>query len=491
VKKLIMKKIYTLLAILLSIGISSYAQTTVLLTMDSNGEDAYIDNYNLQGNYPDETVFCSGAWTINGTPVVWRSFMNFDLTQIPANATIVDARLSLYYAPSNDFDSINGHSSLTNSDQSVLQRITSPWSEHSINWNNQPSTTAQNGIIFPQSANGFQDYTNMDVTAMVQDMISNKPAAYGFALHLYTEQYYARLIFATGDYADATKHPTLQITYTYPNPCVNLQLSSPDEDATIDTYNPNNNYPGEIEYCAGTWTINGTSVTWRSLFKFDLSALPSNATIQSANLSLYFAPNNSFFDQQSSLTSSNQSKIQRITSSWSENTVTWNTQPSATTQNESTLAQSVMATQDYTYTDVTAMVQDMITNANYGFLLKQDVEQFYGRMLFGSGDNINSYWHPRLDICYTSPTGIPGLNNSGNGAFISPNPSNGIFVVNMNENSFSRISVYDETGRTVLSEPIIIGMNYKAINLSVAASGIYMLKLTGEKNSFIQKIVKN
>src|SRR6185436_14163898 len=323
------------------------------------------------------------------------------------------------------------------------------------------------------------------------DMISNKPAAYGFALHLSSEQYFAHLIFATGDYTDASKHPTLQITYNYANPCVNLQLSSPDEDATIDNYNPNNNYPGEIEYCAGSWTINGTPVTWRSLFKFDLSAIPANSTIQSANLSLYFPPNNAFSDVQSSLTSSNQSKIQRITSVWSENAVTWNTQPSVTTQGEATLAQSVMATQDYTYTDVTAIVQEMVINTNYGFLLKQDIEQYYGRMIFGSGDNSNPYWQPRLDICYTEPTGISDLVNSENGVFISPNPSDGIFVVNMNGNSFGKISVYDETGRIVFNEVLAMGMKYKAINLSEVASGIYILKLTGEKNSFIQKIVKN
>ncbi|MEO5570992.1 MAG: DNRLRE domain-containing protein [Bacteroidia bacterium] len=380
---------------------------------------------------------------------------------------------------------------MTNSDQSTLQRIISPWSEHSTNWNNQPTTTSQNEMVLPQSTNGFQDYTNMDVTGLVQDMISNKPEAYGFALHLSTEQYYARLILATGDYADPSKHPTLQITYSYPNPCINLQLASPDEDATIDTYTPNNNYPGEIEYCAGSWTIFGTPVSWRSLLKFDLSAIPANSTIQSANLSLYFAPNNAFLDQQSSLTSSNQSKIQRITSAWSENSVTWNTQPSATMQNEATLAQSVVSTQDYTYTEVTGMVQDMITNANYGFLIKQDVEQYYGRMLFGSSDNPNPYWQPRLDICYTEATGISILSNSDNGVFVFPNPSNGIFVINLNENSFSKISVYDETGRIVFNEQLAIGMKYKAINLSEVASGIYVLKLSGEKNSFVQRVAKN
>lgn len=485
-----MKKIYALLVLTLFVQLDLNAQTTVLITMDSNGEDAYIDNFNTSGNYPDEIEFCSGAWTINGTPVFWRNFMNFDLTLIPANAVITDARLSLFYAPSNEFDSVNGHQSLTNSNQSVLQRITSPWSEHSINWNNQPSTTTQNEVILQQSTSGFQDYTNIDVTGLVQDMISNKPQAYGFALHLSNEQYYSQMIFATGDYPDAQLHPTLQVTYTYPDPCINLTLDTPDEDATIDTYTPNTPHPNEIEYCSGSWTISGSSVTWRSLFKFDLSAIPAGSSIQSANLSLYFALNNSFLGEQSSLSSSNLGKIQRIASAWTENTVTWNTQPGVTTLNEATLAQSVMATQDYTYLDVTGMVQDMFVNGNYGFLVKQDIEQYYGWLIFGSGDNPNPFWRPRLDICYVAPNGISTLTNLPNSVSIGPNPSNGIFIINMNENSFKRISVYDQTGRIVFNQTLPEEMKYKAIDLTSLASGIYTLTLNGDTNSFTGKIVK-
>jgi hypothetical protein len=486
-----MRKVYTLTLVLLCfVVLKSKAQITVVITMDSTGEDAYVDNYNTSGNYPDETVFCSGVWTISGTQVIWRNFMNFDLTLIPANATIVDARLSLYYAPVNDFDSINGHTSTTNSNQSVLQRITSPWSEHSINWNNQPTVTTQNEIIFPQSTNGFQDYTNMDVTAVVQDMISNKPQAYGFSLRLSLEQQYARMIFASGDYADPTKRPTLQITYTYPNPCVNLQLNAADEDASIDNYNPGNNYPNEIEYCTGSWTIGGTPVSWRALFKFNLSTIPANATIQSANMSLYYAPNNSFFSNQlTNATMSNLSIISRVTSPWSENSVTWNTQPSTTTQNQDTLAQSVVATQDYTYTDVTGLVQDMITNGNNGFLIKQDVEQFYARMFFGSGDNPVSQWHPRLDICYTTPAAISETIYSNAEPVISPNPSKGFFTVNLSNKSYTKITVSDAAGKIILDESLE-GIKYKIINLSNFSNAVYIVKIIGEQNTFVERVVK-
>src|SRR5678815_3862331 len=116
-----------------------------------------------------------------------------------------------------------------------------------------------------------------------------------------------------------------QTTVTY-----TLDVNS--EDATIDNYGPGNNYPNEIEMASRAWTISNTPVTWRSLFKFNLSCIPPNATVTNANLTLSYAVQNNFGNaQHSSLSSSNESVVQRVTSWWSENTVTWNNQPSATT----------------------------------------------------------------------------------------------------------------------------------------------------------------
>ena len=53
------------------------------------------------------------------------------------------------------------------------------------------------------------------------------------------------------------------------------------------------NYPDEIEYHSAAWTITGTPVIWRNLFKFDLSCIPANAAIQSAHVSLFYADTNS------------------------------------------------------------------------------------------------------------------------------------------------------------------------------------------------------
>src|SRR6185503_16267194 len=159
---------------------------------------------------------------------------------------------------------------------------------------------------------------------------------------------------------------------------VALRIDAGGADATIDNYVPSSNYPNEIELASRAWTIGSVPVVWRSVFKFDLSCIPSNAVIQNASLSLYYATQNGFGNQlQESLTNSNESVLQRITSSWSENTVTWNNQPSITTTDETILPQSTSGTQDYTNLDVTAMVQQMLATVNDGFLLKLTNEVEY------------------------------------------------------------------------------------------------------------------
>src|SRR6185295_7929044 len=84
---------------------------------------------------------------------------------------------------------------------------------------------------------------------------------------------------------------TAQTTVTY-------TLDANSEDATIDNYNPGNNYPNEIELASRAWTISSIPVTWRSLFKFNLSCIPPNATVVSADLSLYYATVNGFANEQ-------------------------------------------------------------------------------------------------------------------------------------------------------------------------------------------------
>src|SRR6266496_4660092 len=166
-----MKTIYSLLCLFTLSASIATAQTTVTYTLDPNSEDATIDDYTPGNNYPSEIELASRAWTISSTPVTWRSLFKFNLSCIPPNATVTSANLNLFYATQNNFGNAQ-HSSLSSSDESVLQRSTSWWSENTVTWNNQPTATIMDQVILAQSTSGMQDYPNLDVTAMVQQMVS-------------------------------------------------------------------------------------------------------------------------------------------------------------------------------------------------------------------------------------------------------------------------------------------------------------------------------
>ncbi len=67
---------------------------------------------------------------------------------------------------------------------------------------------------------------------------------------------------------------------------------------------------------------------------------------------------------------------------------------------------------------------------------------------------------------------------------ISPNPSTGIFK--WNDNSLKNAEVYDMTGKSIFQERT----DNQEVNLQNLHTGIYFLRLSNEKNTFVRKIVK-
>jgi Secretion system C-terminal sorting domain len=67
---------------------------------------------------------------------------------------------------------------------------------------------------------------------------------------------------------------------------------------------------------------------------------------------------------------------------------------------------------------------------------------------------------------------------------ISPNPSTGIF--RWNDVTLKNAEVFDMTGRAIFQEKT----NNQEVNLQNLNSGVYFLRLSNEKNTFVRKIVK-
>jgi hypothetical protein len=204
-----------ILFVVLSFPLFANAQTLLVLRPDSAaGKDTEVFSCIQCGysntNYGWIQDLNSISWTNGGHLSYVRSLIEFDLSAIPANTTLTQAKLSLYFNPT---CTEGQHSSLTNSNESVLRRIVTPWGEHSVTWNTQPFTTLTNEVILPQSTSPTQNYLNIDVTNMVQDMIDYPSSSYGFQLRPVVEETYKRLIFASSDHPNKDLHPKLEITF--------------------------------------------------------------------------------------------------------------------------------------------------------------------------------------------------------------------------------------------------------------------------------------
>jgi hypothetical protein len=189
------------------------AQLYITLPVAYDSPIVYHDNYNHANvNYGDKPFLA--AFEIPGAQGgvnTNRALLFFDLSQIPIGSTILSAKLNLYaYTEFTVIPVDNGH---YGSNQSKLNRITSQWSENTVNWNTQPTVTNLNEVMLNQSIFPDQNYLDIDVKNLVQDMIDNPSNSFGFELSLVNEVSTTNLSFCSNDYPNTLKRPTLEIEY--------------------------------------------------------------------------------------------------------------------------------------------------------------------------------------------------------------------------------------------------------------------------------------
>ena len=202
-------------------GSSIQAQTPQTLTIQPGWEDGKDASFALEPmhagqNGNDENFICN-AWTSGGSNLTQRSVIQFSLTSIPVNATITSAQLYLYGNPTSGHTQRHSWFPGTgwNINNAKLYRVTSPWSENTVVWANQPTTTNQNAVSIAPSTSQLQDYV-INVTQLVQDMVVNPATSHGFMIKLDDESTYRSLIFASSDHPTAAIRPKLVVQYNVP-----------------------------------------------------------------------------------------------------------------------------------------------------------------------------------------------------------------------------------------------------------------------------------
>jgi len=174
---------------------------------------------------------------------------------------------------------------------------------------------------------------------------------------------------------------------------VNLYATA---DSSIDSSHPTTNYGGSTSIAAGYYPP-PTEQKLRFLVKFDLSLIPSNATINSAVLSLY-----QWWG--TGTPSLNWLVAGQTSSSWTEYGVNWDNRPGYYTNVRSTIAACEGCWGSF---DVKPIVSEWVSGAkaNHGFMIVASESGNYWYRYFNSREAESN--KPYLLINYTLPDTTP------------------------------------------------------------------------------------
>jgi hypothetical protein len=207
-----MKKIGILISTLIMISSCAVKRLTETPVNSERGDAVFslIVPDNNYGKLEDIHIY---SWTQGGVLNVNRVLIDFKLNRIPASAIIDSAFLSLYFNPVSAYNKVGGNKGNQGQDSIVIRRVTSDWNEKDVTWNKQPETTGENQLIIPKTGDATADYTNIDVTNIVQDIVNDDHGRYGIMVRHQNEKPYNVVFFASGNHPNKQLHPTLRIYY--------------------------------------------------------------------------------------------------------------------------------------------------------------------------------------------------------------------------------------------------------------------------------------
>lgn len=426
-----------------------------------NAWDTFINSASAYQNYGTAPNL---AVRIAETQSVMASLLQFNISDIPRNAVVTDARLDVYvYQRSNaSYIFVQTH------------KMRAPWNVTQASWNNaynghpwqQPGAagTADRDPVYSdrKAVQSVNMWYSFNVRDMVQEWVRSPEQNYGVMLCGTGETYTQYDFVSTDNTQYASQHPKLVVSYYIPagptptntalpptatrtatptathtpppatatrtpTPATTLQPTAtatrptptPSGSATTVVYQRGlNGYEGVADTFLNGWaadTGHGSfyqllvrSGDWMApILRFDLSAIPTNAVIQRATLSLYATGSSNSYALEAG--------VYALRREWSEAEATWNRatnamawgRPGANDTDTDRDAQAlstalVSGISRWVDWDVTRLVQAWVSNpsSNMGMILKSFTTvgvQYH----FASSEYGNIGLRPKLTIQYS------------------------------------------------------------------------------------------
>ncbi len=178
-----------------------------------------------------------------------------------------------------------------------------------------------------------------------------------------------------------------------------------DRDKTVNSAHKHKGKGQDSHFTAQAWTNDGRPFVHRGFMAFDFATVPPDAVITRAVLKLYGIGHSVLADpRHPNLPKSNAAYLERVTSSWGEQGISWYTQPASTPRDHITLQKSGTPNQNYSI-DITHFVRGWVngTYENHGLIMRLQKEERYAKLSFASRDNFFISKSPILEIVYHLP----------------------------------------------------------------------------------------
>ncbi len=185
-------------------------QQTVILQPSNNADEfnfAVLGGVNASSHI---TELVAASWTNGGVPLTVRGAFKFNLNNIPSNATLISAKLSLYSNPTPLNGPGTGASNSGTNNSIWIRRLTSNWTT-STPWVSQPAADSSTEVSIPHTSLPSLDLIDVNVKPMVESMRVN--GNYGIIIRLQDEVIYNIRNFASSTHSEAAKHPKLVLVY--------------------------------------------------------------------------------------------------------------------------------------------------------------------------------------------------------------------------------------------------------------------------------------
>ncbi len=408
----------------------------------TGGQDTYID-----ANSPDDTGhFGEPTFTV-GWKQKYAGLLWFDLSPIPAGASITRATLQFYAIGWSGADiSVGAYAisrTVTVSQSSWNQaRTGNPWGAPGCN------STASDRRANPESTfttTGPARWYSLDLTSLARAWWNAGVSNNGVLLRA-TDIAEAQFSFASNEHTTYSLHPMLVIAYegsggpiptntptatrtrtpvpvltptrtatssAPPGPTVTVTFQqglngyAGAEDTSIFKYDP------DINYSTATTLRVGLKQQWAMLLRFDVSSIPSNAIVTRANLEIYSIGWGGTNVGMKAYAISRSTTFGQATWNRARNDSPWalaGCQGAGLDRREDAEGGSMTSGfYEWSVFPVTSAVQDWVSGslANNGFLVSAPWLKYTDSFTFASSEYNHTPSRPRLVVTYYIPGGAP------------------------------------------------------------------------------------